>query len=94
VSARKNRTNLAKTCKKFEGVGGMGGKKLIIQRGNHDVVFNLPGEKLKDWRGVKTSEMAMDHEGRRILKWVLTIDVDAKAKKIIEEQVSDSVILF
>lgn len=56
----------------------------IVDKGT-DVVFNL---KMNEgiWVGTKTSDMALDHEGRKILRWVLKNDFDEDAKIIIQEQ--------
>lgn len=63
---------------------------LIVIDGSTDVVFNMRSEKMKVWRGTKTSEMASDHEGRGILRWLISKDFDEEALEIIADQLEES----
>jgi len=57
----------------------------VIDHGN-DVEFNLTLKGDDSWVGAKTSEMAVDYEGRKILRWIVNNDFDKEACKIIEDQ--------
>jgi len=60
-------------------------KPLRIIDGGDDVEFNLNVNNGL-WKGSKPSEMAADHEGRNLLRWILRHDFDEEAKEIIETQ--------
>lgn len=57
----------------------------IIDDGD-DVVFNIGGSKLGVWKGTRTSVMAKDHDGRKVLRWMLDKDFDSDALEIIQSQ--------
>jgi len=67
-----------------------GGPLIVVDDGN-DVRFNIGSGRLAPWKGALTSEMATDHDGRGILRWIIEkSDFDETAKEIITEQL-DSV---
>jgi hypothetical protein len=61
---------------------------LIIVDDRSDVIFNMNLDS-GVWKGVRTSEMISDHDGRKILRWVLRKDFDEDAQEIIEEQLRE-----
>ena len=66
-------------------------KSLIVVEGGEDVRFNIGSGRLGAWKGSLTSEMAVDHDGRRVLRWMLDKgNFDKVACDIISEQL-DSV---
>jgi len=66
-----------------------GGRALLIIDNGEDVIFNMGGEKMGVWKGTKTSEMARDHEGRRLLKWMMGKDFGDEALEIIQFQLDE-----
>lgn len=61
---------------------------LIITDNGNDVIFNM---NVDDglWKGKKTSQMISDHDGRKLLRWVLRKDFDEDACEIINEQLQE-----
>ena len=55
-----------------------------------DVIFNLGG-KMSDWKGVKTSVMVRDHDGRRVCAWLCRNDFDSDAQEIIQQQLDENI---
>lgn len=63
---------------------------LIVVDGGDDVIFNMNMDEGM-WKGTRTSEMISDHEGRKLLRWVLRKDFDENAVEIISEQMKEVV---
>ena len=61
---------------------------LIICDNGSDVIFNMNFDE-GVWKGTKTSEMVSDHDGRKILRWILRKDFDETAVEIISEQMQE-----
>jgi len=64
-------------------------KPLIITKDGTDVIFNFKGGKLSEWKGTLTSAMAVDHDGRRVLRWLLDKDFNEDALEIIQQQLDE-----
>ena len=58
---------------------------LKIVDDGEDVIFGLELDN-GVWKGMKTSEMAVDHDGRKILQWIIRKDFDEDAQEIIADQ--------
>ena len=60
-------------------------KPLIVINKGKDVIYNM---NTSDgiWKGTRTSEMALTHDGRNLLKWIVSKDFDKEAVAIIEDQ--------
>lgn len=70
-------------------------RRLIPVEGEHDLVFNFNSEKMSVWKGQRTSDMSMDHEGRRLLRWVLDkIELDDEQREILESQLADASLML
>jgi hypothetical protein len=82
------KVNLAKINKIRQKKIDIGSKRTPLKVIDHgmDVEFNLTLKGDDSWVGAKTSEMAVDYEGRKILRWIVANDFDAEAIKIIEDQ--------
>ena len=62
-------------------------KGLVVVSDGNDVEFNIGSGNLESWKGSLTSEMAADHEGRKILRWIIDKnDFDDEAQEIIQQQ--------
>jgi len=64
-------------------------KALIVLDEGEDVLFNMGGERMGVWKGSKTSVMARDHDGRKLLRWMLDKDFDEEALEIIQYQLDE-----
>lgn len=62
-------------------------KPLIIKK--NDVIFNMNSANFSIWKGVRTSKMCRDHEGRKILYWLLDKSFNEDALEIIQEQLDE-----
>lgn len=62
---------------------------LIVVDDGEDVLFNMGGEKMGMWKGSRTSVMARDHDGRKLLRWMLDKDFDEEALEIIQYQLDE-----
>ena len=60
---------------------------IIVDKGS-DVIFNMNLDEGL-WKGKRTSEMISDHDGRKILRWVLRKDFDESAVEIISDQLKE-----
>lgn len=63
---------------------------LIIVDEGDDVIFNMNVDDGM-WKGKRTSEMISDHEGRKLLRWVIRKDFEEKAVEIITDQLREVV---
>jgi hypothetical protein len=66
------------------------GGPLKITVDGDDVIFDFNSEKMIEWKGCLTSEMACDHGGRKLLMWLLDKDFNQEALEIIARQLQDS----
>ena len=63
-------------------------KPIIVVDDGEDAIFNMGG-KLADWKGTKISRMALDHDGRRILRFVSGLDnIDEDIIMLIEDKLN------
>lgn len=64
-------------------------KSFIICDNGADVIFNVGG-KLEEWKGVKISQMARDHDGRRVLSYcILNFEnIEDEVRELIEEHLN------
>jgi len=54
----------------------------VILKNGKDAVLNYKW--LAEWKGHKVSDMAMDHAGRRTLRWMLSKDFSPRLKKVLQ----------
>ena len=63
-------------------------KPFIMIDEDSDAIFNLGG-KLSEWKGAKISQMALDHDGRRVLRFCVGLDnIDEEVVELIEEKLN------